>query len=105
MNNKVVTFTSNQAGYEKWWRENRDVFIVSTCENPESFDGEFVKLHRHCCWTIDPTRTNPKNKTLTNPYPKVCSDSKEALLAHFRRMIGDPNGIFYECKLCSTKGK
>jgi hypothetical protein len=74
-------FVDDDSGYLSWIADHADSYVVNTTRSPSA---SYFMLHRANCWTI--TRLQPRAKTFTGDYSKVCGQRGE--LEAFARTLG-----------------
>jgi hypothetical protein len=86
----VLHFVDDDPGYLSWVAGHPEGYVVSAARRPSA---AYLMLHRATCKTI--TRLQPRARTFTGPWSKLCGDRDE--LEAYARGLG---GTTLACGHC-----
>jgi hypothetical protein len=93
----TIVFSGDDAAYLDWLAGNGEGFVVNG--RKRRFDPKYLVLHRATCHSISGER-EPGAYT-ERDFIKICSVSRESLIAYLSRKTGRAAGISKECGRCS----
>lgn len=88
----TVPFYRDEGGYQAWLEAHPSGFVLNSYPKPKA---SYLKLHRASCSRI--RGVPPRGSTWTDPYMKVCGESREAIEVWATQETG---GELSPCKFC-----